>query len=730
MNPKKKKLKIIPTWPFVDKDPDMLAAGKEKATNEELKTANEELIGGNEKMQFLIEELEASKEELLTSNEALISLNDEVTEAQEYAESIVATIREPLLVLDKHLRVKTANSAFYKTFDVSKKDTEHVLVYDLGNKQWNIPALRTLLEEILPQQTDFVDFEVKQTFLGIGEKILLLNARRIVQKNQGEELILLALHDVTEIRMRRLELQEKEKALQNKDLRERKAEKLKLEKLVAERTKELTVQNHEKEQRAAELFIANNELAFQNDEKEKRAAELFIANTELAFQNITKEKLADELIIANIELVYQNTEKEKRAAELVIANEELAFQNTEKEKRAAELIVANKELAFQNTEKEKRAAELIIANNELAFQNNEKEKRAAELIIANKELLFQNTEKEKRAAELIIANKELVFQNIEKEKRAAELIIANNELAFQNKEKEKRAAELIIANKELVFQNTEKEKRAAELTIVNTTLALHNEAKEKQAAELIIANKELLAFAYISSHDLQEPLRKIQTFAGYLLQKEYTVLTDSGKKYLDKIHAAACRMRTLIDDLLAYSRTNITERMLEKDGLLAIIEEVRNDLAETIFEKKATIKTGKLDEAFINHSQFRQVMNNLIANALKFSKPGIPPLITINSKLGSGTLFQKKDPCLQTNALLPEKSYCHISFADNGIGFNPLYKDKIFEVFQRLNGKEEYAGTGIGLAIVKKIIENHNGTISAKGELNKGATFDIYIPAA
>ncbi|MES2371954.1 MAG: ATP-binding protein [Bacteroidota bacterium] len=674
MKPKKSKLKIIPTWPFIDRDAGISAAGNEKATNDELKSANEELLGGNEKMQFLIEELETSKEELLTINESLISLNDEVTEAQHYAESIVATIREPLLVLDKNLRVKTANNAFYKTFDVNKKDTENVLIYDLGNKQWNIPALRTLLEEILPQQTDFTDFEVKQTFLGIGEKILLLNARRIVQKNQGEELILLALHDVTEIRMRRLELQEKEKELQNKDLRERKAEKARLEKLVSERTKELeqvnkelTVQNHEKEQRAAELIIANKELAFQNDEKEKRAAELIIANKELAFQNTTKEKLAEELIIANIKLVHENKEKEKRAAELAIANKELAFQNIEKEKRAAELVIANKELAFQNTEKEKRAAELIVANNELAFQNNEKEKRAAELI---------------------------------------------------------------IANKELAFQNTEKEKRAAELTIVNTALALHNEAKEKQAADLIIANKELLAFAYISSHDLQEPLRKIQTFTSHLMQKEYATLTDTGKKYLDRIHAAACRMRTLIDDLLAYSRTNITERILEKDGLLAIIEEVRNDLAETILEKKATIKTGKLDEAFINHSQFRQVMNNLIANALKFSKPGIPPRITINSKLGSGTLFQQKDPGLQTSALFPEKNYCHISFADNGIGFDPLYKDKIFEVFQRLNDKEEYAGTGIGLAIVKKIIENHDGTISAKSELNKGATFNIYIPAA
>ena len=143
------------------------------------------------------------------------------------------------------------------------------------------------------------------------------------------------------------------------------------------------------------------------------------------------------------ELSVQNVEKEQKAATLITANKELEFQNKEKEQRAAELIIANKELAFQNKEKEQRAAELIIANKELVFQNKEKEQRAAELIIANKELEFQNKEKEQRAAELIIANKELAFQNTEKEQRAAELIIANKELAFQNREKEQRAAELI-----------------------------------------------------------------------------------------------------------------------------------------------------------------------------------------------------------------------------------------------------------------------------------------------
>ncbi|MBI2721935.1 MAG: two-component sensor histidine kinase [Bacteroidetes bacterium] len=445
--------------------------------------------------------------------------------------------------------------------------------------------------------------------------------------------------------------------------------------------------------------MANKELAFQNNEKEKRAAELSIANEELTFQNDEKEKRAAELIIANKELAFQNDEKEKRAAELIIANKELAFQNDEKEKRAQELSIANKELAFQNDEKEKRAAELIIANKELAFQNNEKEKRAAELSIANEELTFQNDEKEKRAAELIIANKELAFQNDEKEKRAAELIIANKELAFQNDEKEKRAAELIIANKELTFQNEEKEKRAAELSI---------------------ANQDLTSFTYVSSHDLQEPLRKIQNFVSCILLEE-TNLSDTGKDYFNRMANTAKRMQCLIEDLLTYSRTKSNDRKFETVHLNSIIEEVVSDFEVVLKEKKAVITILPLGEAHIISFQFRQLAQNLISNSLKFSIPGKPPEITIKSKTGLGSSFDYTQ-------LLPDSNYINLIFIDNGIGFDPQYKDRIFEVFQRLHTFDKFAGTGIGLAICKRIVENHNGFIAADSKLGEGVRFDIFLP--
>ena len=121
-------------------------------------------------------------------------------------------------------------------------------------------------------------------------------------------------------------------------------------------------------------------------------------------------------------------------------------------------------------------------------------------------------------------------------------------------------------------------------------------------------------------------------------------------------------------------------------------------------------------------------MSNLITNALKFSRTGVPPHITIKSKIADGSQLQNENPHIPAGKLSPGKNYCHINFSDNGIGFDPQYKNKIFEVFQRLHDERNYSGTGIGLAIVKKIIEHHNGVITAAGEVNKGASFDIYVP--
>ncbi|OXA93155.1 PAS domain S-box protein [Flavobacterium hercynium] len=244
---------------------------------------------------------------------------------------------------------------------------------------------------------------------------------------------------------------------------------------------------------------------------------------------------------------------------------------------------------------------------------------------------------------------------------------------------------------------------------------------EQYNIDLEKMNKELQSFAYISSHDLQEPLRKIQTFATQIIEKESQNLSESGKDKFQRMQNAAQRMQTLINDLLSYSRTSTQERIFEKIDFCEIVDEVKEDLREELEAQKASIECDKTSIISIIPFQFRQLLYNLISNSLKFSKPDIDTVIKITSEIKMGDSFDI--PALDQN-----QKYCHISVSDNGIGFDQEYNTKIFEVFQRLHGREQYNGTGIGLAIVKKIVENHYGIITAKGEKNIGATFNIYIP--
>ncbi|SFR51524.1 PAS domain-containing sensor histidine kinase [Maribacter stanieri] len=234
-------------------------------------------------------------------------------------------------------------------------------------------------------------------------------------------------------------------------------------------------------------------------------------------------------------------------------------------------------------------------------------------------------------------------------------------------------------------------------------------------------NKELQSFAYISSHDLQEPLRKIQMFSEVLMEKEYDKLSSSGKTKFEKIQSAAYRMQSLINDLLSYSRTDTEKRIFETIDLKNLVDDVKNDLGEELSKKGGTITLKNSIEIEVVKFQFRQLMYNLLSNSIKYSRSDVAPVVTVETEIITNAKSIDEN-------LLNNKEYVQITITDNGIGFEEQFSKKIFEVFQRLHSKQEYVGTGIGLAIVKKIVQNHLGSISAEGIPGEGSVFKILVP--
>jgi len=257
-------------------------------------------------------------------------------------------------------------------------------------------------------------------------------------------------------------------------------------------------------------------------------------------------------------------------------------------------------------------------------------------------------------------------------------------------------------------------------------------AEEKlahKASELARSNGELEQFAFVASHDLQEPLRKIQAFGDRLKIKCEAVRLEEGRDYLERMQSAAARMQTLINDLLTFSRVISSSQPFVPVDLGSVTREVLIDLEHRIERTKAQVQADRLPTIDADPLQMRQLLQNLIGNALKFQRADTIPVVKIEAQMV--TRDQIRDDAVFPNLPpmpSPDDRFCVLTVQDNGIGFEEQYLDKIFTVFQRLHGRSEYEGTGVGLAVCRRITDRHGGLITAQSKLGEGSTFVVILP--
>ncbi|MBD0365370.1 MAG: PAS domain-containing protein [Flavisolibacter sp.] len=277
---------------------------------------------------------------------------------------------------------------------------------------------------------------------------------------------------------------------------------------------------------------------------------------------------------------------------------------------------------------------------------------------------------------------------------------------------------VLLARSVVAFQDTKPVYMKGTVQDITSIKKVEQELLQK-TLELERSNESLQQFASIASHDLNEPLRKITIFTNFVIAQEGHRLSEQANSYLQKVQASSQRMKQMIDDILTFSTVNKSQHP-QRCSLQKVLDDAVESLEEQIREKKAVIQSDSLPEASVIPFQMQQLFQNLLSNSLKFSKDLVPPVITITHE------------CLKQvpleNGLKPADSYLQIKVKDNGIGFDQQYAERIFKLFNRLHGRSDYEGTGIGLAICKRAVENHGGMITAESSEGAGATFTIVLP--
>ena len=660
-------------------------------------------------------------------------------EALEYAESIIDTIREPLIALDQDLRVVKVSRSFYEVFKVKPEETVEQLIYDLGNKQWDIPKLRELLETILPQKATFDNYEVEHDFATIGRRVMLLNARQIHRVLGKERIILLAIDDITERKktedtLQRLEEEYHsfmEKALSeqmalNDILRNTTVSRDDLMKEVAARKKTeymLMVQMRQVQAlyNLAEIIeregISLNEFYQELADilpkswqyPEITGARIIIGESEFRTNNFVETEWrqsatikANGLKAGRIDINYLEQKPKQDKGPFLSAERMLLDAIAERvgrviEHKQLEETFKDSELRYRRFFETARDG-ILILDEETGTVVNVNPIMVEMMGFSREEFLG------KKIWELgflkdIIANRD----NFEELKRKKYITYENLPLetaAGQMKEVEFVSNVYEVGNHKVIQCN-----------VRDITIRRRMEIeREKYTKELVEKNTELERFTYTVSHDLKSPLVTIKTFLGYLAQD----ISAADKERIEKdvlfMNGAADKMGNLLRELLEMSRVGRMVNLPVEVTFRELVRETMTLVAGAVAEKGIQVKVSNdLVTLFGDRPRLIEIWQNLVENAVKFMPDQTSPQIDIGIEHpGNETIFFVRD---------------------NGLGIEPRYQSKLFNLFEKINAKTE--GTGMGLAITKRIVELYRGRIwvESKG-LGQGTVFFFTLPGA
>lgn len=542
----------------------------------------------NKELEITKGELQKAVEELSVSNQQLAFRINELNDLRTYSEAIVSTITQPLVVVDNELKVKSANAAFYENLFLTRQQAEGKYFYEINIDQWDIPELRNALEHSLKEGTFFDNLEIMVKSPAVGDRIMLLNVKRIFREGSTEQLVLITFDDVTDRRKTEESLKEKAEFLRG----------------ILESTPQMS-----------STALPDGTTNYYNS---------FFLN----YAGVS----SDQAIEAGWQKIIHPDDYEQSSkawSHSVSTGEE--FEQEVRLKRHDGIYRWHICRALPTWNCDGKITSWVGTATEIHEQK-------------------------------------------------------------------------------MFSQELEKKVRRRTRSLKEANIALEH------------SNRNLEQFAFIASHDLQEPLRKILTFSGMLIDNFRKDLPANAAALISKISASSNRMSTLIHDVLNFSRIDKDANAFETIDLNAVLSNVLGDFSLLIEEKRARIQVENLPFAAVVPFQINQLFYNLVSNSLKFARSDSHPEINITCRaLPSFQLA--KFPRLNK-----DHSYFEMLFEDNGIGFEQEYSEKIFEIFQRLHTSATYPDTGIGLALCRKIVTHHNGEIMAESREGGGAVFRLIMP--